>query len=50
MILSKMVCFYRAESQMESHSGRAKSALFGQQAAHRLRGPAGTVHPNMDTT
>ena len=34
MILSKMVCLYRAESQMESHSGRAKLALFGQQAAH----------------
>ena len=34
MILYKMVCLYRVESQMESHSGCAKLALFGQQAAH----------------
>ena len=54
MILSKMVCLYRVESQMESHSGCAKLALFGQQAAHGttvlhpiLSGPAHTAatHP-----
>ena len=43
MILSKMVCFSRAESQMESHSGRAKLALFGQQAAHGTT----VLHPTL---
>ena len=48
MILSKMVCFFRAESQVESHSDRAKLALFG----HGPHTGCATrrVHPYMDTT